>query len=100
MSDDAVLTRHDNDDRHAYLSIDTSIMSSLQKSTAMTVMEMSVMTPPDDVLVVKSRGIFWKMSRDEKEKDEAIADAIPRMRALLQRITRRDIGMRGRGDVC
>ena len=45
-------------------------MSSLQKSTAMSEIDTSVIMPPDDVFVVKSLGIFWKISSEEKEKDE------------------------------
>ena len=58
-----------------YLSTFTSIMSSLQKSTAMSEIDTSVIMPPDDVFVVKSLGIFWKISSEEKEKDEE-GDAI------------------------
>ena len=36
----------------------------------MTEIDMSVIIPPDDVFVVKSLGIFWNMSSEEKEKDD------------------------------
>ena len=54
-------------------------MSSLQKSIVMSDIDKSVIIPPDDVFVVKSLGIFWNISRDEKEKDEVevvLEDAI------------------------